>query len=80
MCIIVEYIPYKTFPPSKRVPAVAQWVKDLVLPQLWYRLQLQLGFNPLPGKFYMPQVQPKKKKKKKQIKNFPPLIEMSKGR
>ena len=26
------------------VPAMAQWVKDLVLLQLWYRLQQLLGF------------------------------------
>ena len=28
---------------------LAQWVKDLVLPQLWLRLQLLLGSNPWPG-------------------------------
>ena len=28
------------------VPAVAQWVKDLFLLQLW---QLHLGFDPCPG-------------------------------
>ena len=32
------------------VPAVAQQVKDLALPQLCCRLQLGLGFNPWPGK------------------------------
>ena len=26
-----------------------QWVKDVVLPQLWYRLQLRLEFDPWPG-------------------------------
>ena len=30
-----------------------QQVKDLVLLQLQYRLQLQLGFNPWPRKFHM---------------------------
>ena len=30
---------------------MAQWVKDLALPQLWHRLQLQLGFNPWPREF-----------------------------
>ena len=35
-------------------------LKDLALPQLHHRSQLQLG-----GNFHMPQVQPRKKKKKK---------------
>ena len=26
-----------------------QWVKDLLLPQLRYRLQLRVGFDPYPG-------------------------------
>ena len=26
--------------------AMVQWVKDLVLPQLWHRLQLWLRFHP----------------------------------
>lgn len=47
-------------------PSQAQWIKDLVLLQLWHRLQLQLGFNPQPGNFHVPQVQPRKKKNKKQ--------------
>ena len=25
------------------IPGLAQWVKDLVLPELWCRLQMQLG-------------------------------------
>ena len=33
-------------------------LKDLALPQLW------LGFNPWPGNFHMPQVQPQNKMKK----------------
>ena len=42
---------------------VAQPVKDLVLPQLWHRSQLQLRFHLcLPRNFLMPQVQPKNKK------------------
>jgi len=45
------------------VPAVAQWVNDLALLQLWHRLQLQFGFNPWPGNFHMPFVWLKKKKK-----------------
>ena len=32
----------------KGVPAVAQWVKDPVLLQLWQRLQMQLRFSPWP--------------------------------
>ena len=40
---------------------MAQWVKDPVLPQLWSRLQLQLGFSPWPGNFHMPWVQSLKK-------------------
>ena len=31
-------------------------VKDLALPQLWHRFQLQLGFSPWPGNFHMPKV------------------------
>ena len=42
------------------VPTVVQWVKDLVLLQLWHRLQLQLEFDPWPGNFHMLQVWPKK--------------------
>ena len=40
------------------VPAVADWVKDSVLPQVWHRVQLQLGFDPRPGNFHMLQVWP----------------------
>ena len=46
-----------------KVPAVTQWVKDLVLLQLWSRLQLQLIFDPWPGNFHVPWVRPKKRKK-----------------
>ena len=45
------------------VPTVAQWVKDS-MSQLWDRLQLWIRFNPWPGNFHMPQVQPKKIEKK----------------
>ena len=31
--------------------------------QLWHRSKLQYIFDPWPGNFYKPQVQPKKKKK-----------------
>ena len=30
------------------IPGLAQWVKDLMLPQLWHRPQLQLQFDPWP--------------------------------
>ena len=33
-------------------------VKDLVLPQLWHRSQLQLRFDGCPGNFHVLQVQP----------------------
>ena len=49
----------------KGASTVPQWVKDLVLPELWRRLQLQLGFDPWPGHFHMPRVQTKKKKKRR---------------
>ena len=35
-----------------------QWIKGSGIPQLWCRLQLQLGFSPWPGNFHMLQVQP----------------------
>ena len=44
-------------------PRPVQWVKDLVLWQMWHRSQMQLGFDPWPGNVCMPQVSPKKKKK-----------------
>ena len=48
---------------SGSIPRQAQWIKDLVLVQLWCRLQLWLGFDPWPGNVHMPWVWPKKKKK-----------------
>lgn len=45
------------------ITSLVQWVKDLVLLQLWHILQLQLRFDPWPRHFHMPQVQPKGKKK-----------------
>ena len=47
------------------IPSPVQWVKDLVLLELWCRLQLQLGFNPWPSNFHMHGCGQKKKKKKK---------------
>ena len=40
---------------------VSQWVKDLALSLLWLWLLLWFGFDPWPGNFHMPQMQPKKK-------------------
>ena len=52
------------------VPTVAQWVKDVVLLQLWYRSQLQLGFDPWPVNFHMVQGAASwKRKTKKREKN-----------
>ena len=57
------------------IPGLTQLVKDVVLSYLWHKLQmwlgsgcgvgwqLQLPFNPQPGNFHIPQVQPLKKKK-----------------
>ena len=42
--------------------------KDLVLSLQWHRSQQQLGFDPWPGNFHMPQVWLKKEKKKKKKK------------
>ena len=46
------------------VAAVAQWVRDLALPQLWHRLQLPwLRFDPWLGNFHILQIWLKKEKK-----------------
>ena len=51
---------------SLGVPTVVQWVKDLVLSQLWCRSQLQLRFNPWPrGRPYAEGCSQKNKNKKK---------------
>ena len=47
------------------IPSAVQWVKDLVFPQLWHRSQMQVGLDPWPGNFHMPQVPAEKKRKKK---------------
>ena len=44
---------------SGSIPSLAQWLKDLVLPQLQLRSQLWLEFDPCPGN---PRVAKKKKK------------------
>ena len=46
---------------------MAQWVKDPALSQQ-LRSLLWLGFDPWPKNFYMLQAQPKKKKKKMNLK------------
>ena len=44
---------------------MVQWVKDLVLLQLWCKLQVQCGFHPWPGNLHhMLWVRQKKKKDK----------------
>ena len=45
------------------IPGTVQWLKNPVLPQLWCRLQLWLGFDPWPRVFHISHVQQKKKKK-----------------
>ena len=44
-------------------PSWHSGLNNPALLQLWHRLQLWLRFSSWPGKFHMPQVQPKKKKK-----------------
>ena len=41
------------------IPGPVQWVKELVLSQLWHSLQLWLGFDPWPGNFHILRVWPK---------------------
>ena len=48
------------------VTTVAQRVKDLEVLQLGHRSQLQFRVSPWTTNFYMPQVQLKKEKNKKQ--------------
>ena len=50
------------------VPSPAQWIKDLILPQL------PLRFNPWPGNFYMPHLW---LKEKKNLKNNSLVIKFS---
>ena len=47
------------------IPGLVQWIKDLVLPLLWHRLQMWLGFSPWPENVRRPQVWLTKEKKKK---------------
>ena len=48
---------------------MVQWVKDLVLLQLWCWLQLRLRFDPWPGNFHMLWVWPKKIMTKKALRS-----------
>ena len=52
------------------IPGLAQWVKDLAMPQL------QLRFDPQPGNFHMPWVWPLKNKKEKG--DFPSWLSVKK--
>ena len=45
------------------IPGPAHWVKDPVLPQLWCRSQLWLGFGPSPRNFICHGVAKTKSKK-----------------
>ena len=47
------------------ISRAVQQVKDPVLPQLWHRLQLGLGFNPWSKNFHMLRKRPEKKERKK---------------
>ena len=52
------------------IPGLAQWIGDLVLSQLWHRLQPQLGSNPSPRySICCREATKKKKKKEKKKKN-----------
>ena len=55
---------------SGSIPRLAQWVKDLALPQLQHRSQLWLGSDPSPGNSICHRVAQKKKKKKKKKKEI----------
>ena len=46
-----------------RIPGLVQWIKDLALPQLWHRLQVQLRSDPWPGNSIFHGAAKKKKKK-----------------
>ena len=56
---------------------VTPWAKDPGLLQLWLRSLLWPRFDPWPGKFQMPQVQPKNKKIKKTSPSFHVLFLVS---
>ena len=45
-CIHTPHLLYPEIKKIDGVPTVVQWVKDLVLPQLWHK---SLRFDPQPG-------------------------------
>ena len=47
------------------IPGLVRWVPDPVLPQLWQRARMQLGFHPWSRNFHTLWGQPKKGRKKK---------------
>ena len=47
------------------IPGSAKWIKHLVLPQLWHRLQLWLELDPWPRNFHVLRVWPNKEKKER---------------
>ena len=49
---------------------MAHEVKDPELSLQWFRLLPWFGFDPRPGNFHMPQMQPKKKEKKDKEKKI----------
>ena len=49
---------------------VTHWIKDPMLSLPCFRSLLWYGFDPWPGNFYVPWVQPKKKKKKRMMGAF----------
>ena len=51
------------------IPGPAQLVKDLALPQLQHKSEVQLGLDSRPGSFHIPWVWPKKKKKVSYVEN-----------
>ena len=54
------------------IPSLAQWVKDVVLPQLQLRSQLQLGSDPWSRNFICCGAAKKKNKKKKKKEQLSP--------
>ena len=50
------------------IPSLAEWVKDPVLPQLWFRWYLRLGSAPWPGNSMCSEVAKKRKINKRKKK------------
>ena len=53
---MVQWVKNLTAEAQVRPLAQHRKLKDLVLPQLWYRSQLRLGYIPWPRNFHMPRV------------------------